>query len=140
MFFALEEFQYNEKPSVVYIVDTEEYHYDIIGTREKFFDFSNDTEATFHTDKHRDNDIFIKLEDSNERIHFQKGYFLKTASKLSSDLQQMLSQYTHCILVPQDVKETIFNELFSIGVNYESIYPDIDNLVKNIKHIKDRTV
>ena len=140
LFFALEEFQYNEKPSVVYIVDTEEYHYDIIGTREKFFDFSNDTEATFHTDKHRDNDIFIKLEDSNERIHFQKGYLLKTASKLSSDLQQMISQYTHCILVPQDVKETIFNELFSIGVNYESIYPDIDNLVKNIKHIKDRTV
>lgn len=140
LFFALEEFQYKEKPSVVYLVDTEEYHCDIIGTREKFFDFSNETEASFHTDKHRNNDIFIKLEDSNERIHFQKGYFLKTASKLSQDLQKMLSQYTHCILIPQDIKETIFNELFNIGVNYESIYPDIDNLVKNIKHRKDGTV
>ena len=52
----------------------------------------------------------------------------------------MLSQYTHCILIPQDMKETIFNELFNIGVNYESIYPDIDNLVKNIKHRKDGIV
>lgn len=140
LFFALKEFKYNEKPSIVYLVDTEEYHYDVIGTREKFIDFSNETEVSFHTDKHRNNDIFIKLEDSNERIHFQKGYFLKTASKLSQDLQKMLSQYTHCILIPQDMKETIFNELFNIGVNYESIYPDIDNLVKNIKHRKDGIV
>lgn len=140
LFFALKEFKYNEKPSIVYLVDTEEYHYDVIGTREKFIDFSNETEVSFHTDKHRNNDIFIKLEDSNERIHFQKGYFLKTASKLSQDLQKMLSQYTHCILIPQDMKETIFNELFNIGVNYESIYPDIDNLVKNIKHRKDGMV
>lgn len=136
LFFALEEFQYNEKPSVVYIVDTEDYHSDIIGIREKFFDFSNKTDVSFHTEKHVNNDLFIKLEDSNERIHFQKGYFLRTASKLSSDIQKMLSQYTHCILIPQDMKETIFNELFNIGVNYESIYPDIDNLVKNIKHRK----
>ena len=140
LFFALEEFQYNEKPSVVYLVDTEEYHGDIIGTREKFFDFSNATEASFHTEKHSSNDIFIKLEDSNERIHFKKGYFLNTDSKLSQDLQKMLSQYTHCILIPQDMKETIFYELFNIGVNYESIYPDIDNLVKNIKHRKDAIV
>lgn len=140
LFFALEEFQYNEKPSVVYIVDTEDYHSDIIGIREKFFDFSNKTDVNFHTEKHVNNDLFIKLEDSNERIHFQKGYFLRTASKLSQDIQKMLSQYTHCILIPQDMKETIFNELFNIGVNYESIYPDIDNLVKNIKHRKDGMV
>lgn len=152
LFFALKEFKYNEKPSIVYLVDTEEYHCDVIGTREKFFDFSNEIEASFHTDKHRNNDIFIKLEDSNERIHFQKGYFLKTTSQfyqdktasqlsqdkidsqLSQDIKKMLSLYTHCILIPQDMKETIFNELFNIGINYESIYPDIDNLVKNIKH------
>lgn len=152
LFFALKEFKYNEKPSIVYLVDTEEYHCDVIGTREKFFDFSNKIEVSFHTDKHRNNDIFIKLEDSNERIHFQKGYFLKTASQLSQgktasqlsqgntasqlsqDIKKMLSLYTHCILIPQDMKETIFNELFNIGINYESIYPDIDNLVKNIKH------
>ena len=143
LFFALEEFKYNEKPSIVYLVDTEEYHRDVIGNREKFFDFSNETDTSHYTDRYRNNDIFIKLEDSNERIHFQKGYFLKTTSQLSQDkttsqlsqdIEKMLSQYTHCILISQDMKETIFNELFNIGINYESIYPDIDNLVKNIKH------
>ena len=48
----------------------------------------------------------------------------------------MLKEYTYCVLIPQEVKETLFNELFNIGITYESIYPDIDNLVKNIKHRK----
>jgi len=136
LFFALEEFNYKDKPSVVYFVATEEYHNEIIRIREPFFDFSDEKSVSHYRDKFSNKDIFIKLEDSNERIHFQKGYFLKAETKLSDNIKTMLKEYTYCVLIPQEVKETLFNELFNIGITYESIYPDIDNLVKNIKHRK----
>ena len=136
LFFALEEFDYKDKPSVVYFVATEEYHNDIIKTREPFFDFSDEKSVNHYRDRYSKKDVFIKLEDSNERIHFQKGYFLKAETKLSDNIKTMLKEYTYCVLIPQEVKETLFNELFNIGITYESIYPDIDNLVKNIKHRK----
>lgn len=136
LFFALEEFDYKDKPSVVYFVATEEYHNDIIKTQDPFFDFSDEKSVNHYRDRYSNKDVFIKLEDSNERIHFQKGYFLKTETKLSDNIKTMLKEYTYCVLIPQEVKETLFNELFNIGITYESIYPDIDNLVKNIKHRK----
>lgn len=136
LFFALEEFDYKDKSSVVYFVATEEYHNDIIKTREPFFDFSDEKSVNHYRDRYSKKDVFIKLEDSNERIHFQKGYFLKAETKLSDNIKTMLKEYTYCVLIPQEVKETLFNELFNIGITYESIYPDIDNLVKNIKHRK----
>lgn len=136
LFFALEEFDYKDKPSVVYFVATEEYHNEIIKTREPFFDFSDEKSVNHYRDRYSKKDVFIKLEDSNERIHFQKGYFLKAETKLSDNIKTMLKEYTYCVLIPQEVKETLFNELFNIGITYESIYPDIDNLVKNIKHRK----
>ncbi|MCY7102381.1 FRG domain-containing protein [Streptococcus oralis] len=136
LFFALEEFDYKDKPSVVYFVATEEYHNEIIKTREPFFDFSDEKSVNHYRDGYSKKDVFIKLEDSNERIHFQKGYFLKAETKLSDNIKTMLKEYTYCVLIPQEVKETLFNELFNIGITYESIYPDIDNLVKNIKHRK----
>ncbi|NRG69447.1 FRG domain-containing protein [Streptococcus suis] len=137
LFFAIEKFNYDEKPSIVYFVDTEGYHNEIVKVGEPFFDFSDEKSLEHYREKYAQNDIFIKLEDSNERIHFQKGYFLKVSTKNSENLSVMLNKYTYCFLISQDNKEKIFNELFNIGINYESIYPDIDNLVKNIKHRKE---
>ena len=82
-----------------------------------------------------DKSYFIKVGNSNERIHFQKGCFLKVAH--DGDLSLLLKKYTKIVLIDKECKAQILRDLFLLGVTFENIYPDRDNVVKTIKFMKD---
>lgn len=134
MLFAVEDYKYIEKPSIVYLVDTTQYHNEVINYRVPYLDFSNSENSDYLVKRHEGRALFIKLEDSNDRVHFQKGYFLFCQqAKYEEDISKMLSNSSYVFLIRPENKQPILEELFSLGINFESIYPDIDNLVKNLK-------
>ena len=71
----------------------------------------------------------------NERIHFQKGCFLKVEQ--NDDLKSMYEKYTKIAIIDKNCKETILKELFKLGITFENIYPDKDNMVKTIRFLKE---
>lgn len=136
LFFSVEEYDYLDKPSVVYVVDTSQYHDNIINNRVAFLDFSTKENSEHYMQQYEGEALFIKLEDSNERIHFQKGYFLLCQEHYQRNIGDLRKNNCYAFLIRPENKKQIFDELFSIGINFESIYPDIDNLVRNIKYRK----
>ena len=87
--------------------------------------------------------IFMKSDNVNERIHFQKGYFLKIPDNYENDdLLADLKDFIKIVLIAHENKEKILTELFLLGVSFQDIYPDLDNLTKSIKfknRIKQRS-
>ena len=77
--------------------------------------------------------IFVKPNDVNSRIHFQKGYFLRVPENYKHAVINDIANYTKVILIPQNVKIKILRELFSAGFTFQNIYHDIENTVKSIK-------
>ena len=71
----------------------------------------------------------------NDRIHFQKGCFLKVEQ--NDDLKSMYEKYTKIAIIDKNCKETILKELFKLGITFENIYPDKDNMVKTIRFLKE---
>lgn len=77
--------------------------------------------------------IFVKPNDVNSRIHFQKGYFLRVPENYKHAVINDIAKYAKVILIPPNVKTKILRELFSAGFTFQNIYHDIENTVKSIK-------
>ena len=80
-------------------------------------------------------EIWLSYDDGNERIHFQKGCFLKVEP--GDSLKNMLTKHTKIAIIDKESKKTILKELFRLGITFENIYPDKDNMVKTIRFIKE---
>ncbi|MBR1432573.1 FRG domain-containing protein [Ruminococcus sp.] len=78
--------------------------------------------------------IFIKSDNVNERIHFQRGYFLKVPENYDkSDVIEELKSFCKIVLIPYESKMEVLCDLFKLGLGFQSIYPDLDNMAKSIK-------
>ena len=135
LLFSVEEYDYNIQHSIVYFMDALSYNKEVIKEEVKLVDFSNSNEKSVKERMYSDKSYFIKVGNSNERIHFQKGCFLKVAN--DGDLSPLLENYTKIVLVDKECKEQILRDLFRLGITFENIYPDKDNVVKTIKFMKN---
>lgn len=135
LLFSVEEYGYDVQHSIVYFVDALSYNKEVIKEEVKLVDFSNNHEKSAKERMYSDKSYFIKVGNSNERVHFQKGCFLKVAN--DGDLSLLLKKYTKIVLVDKDCKEQILRELFRLGITFENIYPDKNNVVKTIKFMKN---
>lgn len=78
--------------------------------------------------------IFIKSDNVNERIHFQRGYFLKVPENYNrDDVIEEIKEFSKIVLIPFDSKKEVLCDLFKLGLSFQSIYPDLDNAAKSIK-------
>lgn len=135
LLFSVEEYNYNTQHSIVYFVDALSYNKEVIKEEVKLVDFSNENEKSVKESKYSDKSYFIRVGNSNERIHFQKGCFLKVAN--DGDLSLLLKKYTKVVLIDKECKEQVLRDLFRLGITFENIYPDKDNVVKTIKFMKN---
>lgn len=134
LLFAVEEYTYDENHSIVYFVDALSYNREVIKDDIKLVDFSDKELKSTKERTYSDKSYFIRVGNSNERIHFQKGCFLKVEP--NDSLDAMLCKYTKIAIIDKDSKQKILAELFNLGITFENIYPDKDNMVKTIKFIK----
>ncbi len=134
LLFAVEDYEYIENHSIVYFIDALSYNQETIRNEIKLVDFSNKDLKQTTERNFADKSYFIKVGNSNERIHFQKGCFLKIVP--NDNLTSMLQKHTKIAIIDKNFKKKILQELFNLGITFENIYPDKDNLVKTIKFIK----
>ncbi|MGG7162813.1 FRG domain-containing protein [Clostridium ihumii] len=130
LLFAIEEYDYTEQHSIVYFVDSYNYNKDNVNTSEKLIDYSDESTVNSMI-KYSSRSFFIKLGNLNERIHFQKGCFLKVAPE--EKLEEKLKKYCKIVIINKECKKDILKELFNFGITFENIYPDKDNVVKSIR-------
>lgn len=135
LLFAVEEYDYVDNHSIVYFVDALSHNRDVIRSERKLVDFSDNELRTTLQKQYSDKSYFIRVGNCNERIHFQKGCFLKVEP--NDSLENMFQKYTKIAIVDKDNKENILKELFKLGITFENIYPDKDNMVKTIRFIKE---
>lgn len=139
LLFAIEDYEYTGQHSIVYFIDSVSYNTDTIKRSEKLVNYS-DTSAIDNCSKFSSRSFFIKVGNSNERIHFQKGCFLKVSSEDKAEFKEKLKKYCKVIVINKDAKKEILKELFNLGITFENIYPDKDNVVKSIKFYYDEIV
>ncbi|MDQ0214950.1 hypothetical protein J2S13_001349 [Oikeobacillus pervagus] len=134
LLFAIEEYNYDKQHSIVYFVNALEYNTEVIGQREKLVDYSIQSNVdTINGKVGSSRSYFIKLGNSNERIHFQKGCFLKFSVEDKESFRERLGKFCKVAIIDKNHKKDILKELFNLGVTFENIYPDKDNVVKSIK-------
>lgn len=135
LLFAVEEFEYIDNHSIVYFVDSLSYNRDNVKFERKLIDFSDKETKGVLEKEYSDKSYFVRVGNCNERIHFQKGCFLKVEDR--DTLDRMFEKYTKIAIIDKECKESILKELFRLGITFENIYPDKDNMVKTIKFIKE---
>lgn len=135
LLFAVEDYNYRDNHSIVYFVNAFSHNRDVIRSERKLVDFSDNELRTTLQKQYSDKSYFIRVGNCNERIHFQKGCFLKVEP--NDSLDKMFEKYTKIAIVDKDSKENILKELFRLGITFENIYPDKDNMVKTIRFIKE---
>ncbi|MFB7817786.1 FRG domain-containing protein [Paenibacillus chitinolyticus] len=135
LLFAVEDYKYTENHSVVYFVDALAHNKEATKDEIKLVDFSDKELKATKEKNYSDKSYFIKVGNSSERIHFQKGCFLKVEP--NDSLEKMLEHYTKVAIIDRNSKKTILTELFNLGITFENIYPDKDNMVKTIKFINE---
>ncbi|ACX68485.1 MULTISPECIES: FRG domain-containing protein [Paenibacillus] len=135
LLFAVEDYRYTENHSIVYFVDALAHNKEAIKDEIKLVDFSDRELKATKEKNYSDKSYFIKVGNSSERIHFQKGCFLKVEP--NDSLSSMLQNYTKVAIIDRNSKKTILTELFNLGITFENIYPDKDNMVKTIKFINE---
>lgn len=135
LLFAVEEYDYIDNHSIVYFVDALSHNKDVIKSEIKLVDFSDSELRTTLQKQYSDKSYFIRVGNCNERIHFQKGCFLKVEP--NDSLSEMFEKYTKIAIIDKDSKENILKELFKLGITFENIYPDKDNMVKTIRFIQE---
>ncbi|WP_033168632.1 FRG domain-containing protein [Clostridium sp. KNHs205] len=135
LLFAVEEYDYIDNHSIVYFVDALSHNKSTIKSERKLVDFSDNELKMALQREYSDKSYFVRVGNCNERIHFQKGCFLKVEA--SDSLDAMLSNYTKIAVIDKNCKEDILKELFKLGITFENIYPDKDNMVKTIRFIKE---
>ncbi|MGV0170957.1 FRG domain-containing protein [Bacillus velezensis] len=132
LLFAIEDYKYTEQHSIVYFIDSFTYNFDTVSLREKLIDYSDPT-VVESVRRYSSRSYFIKLGNSNERIHFQKGCFLKVSTQDKDEFKGKLTKYGKAVLINKTSKKEILKELFNLGITFENIYPDKDNVVKSIR-------
>ncbi|MBM7660416.1 hypothetical protein JOC85_001183 [Bacillus mesophilus] len=132
LLFAIEEYEYTDQHSIVYFIDSLAYNIDTVSLREKLVDYSDPT-VVESVRRYSSRSYFIKLGNSNERIHFQKGCFLKVSTQDKEEFKSKLTKYGKAVIINKNFKKDILKELFNLGITFENIYPDKDNVVKSIK-------
>ena len=138
LLFAVEDYSYNKQHSIVYFVNSLEWNKSKISEHEKLIDFSISEEVERKERKYASNCYFISVANNNERIHFQKGCFLKVAeASYKTEIPEMISNYSKIAIIDKDAKESILKDLLKLGVTFENIYPDIDNMTKTIRFVKE---
>lgn len=135
LLFAVEDYDYSDNHAIVYFVDALSHNRDTIKSERKLVDFSDNELKTTLQRQYGDKSYFIRVGNCNERIHFQKGCFLKVEPGDSFD--KMFEEHTKIAIIDKNSKETILKELFKLGITFENIYPDKDNMVKTIRFIKE---
>ena len=135
LLFSVEEYNYTENHSIVFLIDALSYNRDTIKAEKKLIDFSEEKVKDAVQRQYRDRSYFICVGNCNERIHFQKGCFLKVEP--GDSLENMFVKYTKIAIIDKESKKTILKELFGLGITFENIYPDKDNMVKTIRFIKE---
>ena len=134
LLFALEEYDYNQNSAIVYFVNSKKYNLEAVKIESKLIDYSDPNIIQTYGPRLQDVSYFIKLGNSNERIHFQKGCFLKCAhADYGSHFIQRLSTFSKIAIINKNSKKDILIELFNLGITFESIYPDKEHMVKTIK-------
>lgn len=139
LLFAIEDYEYDTQHSVVYFVNAIKFNGEAVGQNEKLLDYSIPSVVESIRSKYSNSrSYFIKLGNSNERIHFQKGCFLKVSAEDKEASNARLKKYCKVIVINKNCKKEILKELFNLGITFENIYPDKDNVVKSIKfHYKE---
>lgn len=132
LLFAIEDYEYTEQHSIVYFINSYDYNIDTVSLREKLIDYSDPT-VVESVKRYSSRSYFIKLGNSNERIHFQKGCFLKVSNQDKEEFKKKVTKYGKAVVINKDAKKEILIELFNLGITFENIYPDKDNVVKSIK-------
>lgn len=132
LLFAIEDYNYSQQHSIVFFIDSLAYNKDAVSLEEKLLDYSVPT-VVDSVRRYSARSYFIKLGNSNERIHFQKGCFLKVSPQDREDFKRRLSNFCRIVIINKDCKKEILKELFNLGITFENIYPDKDNVVKSIK-------
>lgn len=135
LLFAVEDYAYDDNHAIVYFVDSRSYNRETVKEDRKLIDFSDEELKKTVEKQGRDKSYFIKVGNCNERIHFQKGCFLKVEQ--NDNLKSMYEKYTKIAIIDKNSKEMILKELFKLGITFENIYPDKDNMVKTIRFIKE---
>lgn len=135
LLFAVEDYEYDDNHAIVYFVDSRSYNRETVREDRKLIDFSDDELKKTVEKQGRDKSYFIKVGNCNDRIHFQKGCFLKVEQ--NDNLKSMYEKYTKIAIIDKNSKEMILKELFKLGITFENIYPDKDNMVKTIRFIKE---
>lgn len=135
LLFAVEDYAYDDNHAIVYFVDSRSYNRETVKEDRKLIDFSDEELKKTVEKQGRDKSYFIKVGNCNERIHFQKGCFLKVEQ--NDNLKSMYEKYTKIAIIDKSSKEIILKELFKLGITFENIYPDKDNMVKTIRFIKE---
>lgn len=135
LLFAVEDYTYDDNHAIVYFVDSRSYNRETVKEDRKLIDFSDEELKKTVEKQGRDKSYFIKVGNCNERIHFQKGCFLKVEQ--NDNLKNMYEKYTKIAIIDKNSKEMILKELFKLGITFENIYPDKDNMVKTIRFIKE---
>lgn len=134
LLFAIEEYEYKDNHSIIYFINSLEYNSETIGQKEKLIDYSIQSNIDSINKKYENSrSYFIKLGNSNERIHFQKGCFLKFSAEDKDVFNQKIKDFCKVVIINKDCKKDILIELFNLGITFENIYPDKDNVVKSIK-------
>lgn len=105
LLFAVEEYDYVDNHSIVYFVDALSHNRDVIKSERKLVDFSDNELRTTLQKQFSDKSYFIRVGNCNERIHFQKGCFLKVEP--NDSLESMFQKYTKIAIVDKDNKENI---------------------------------
>lgn len=135
LLFATEEYTYKENHSIVFFIDSATFNKVSINKEEKLINLQIKSEKEYLKD-YSSCSYFIKVPNIDERIHFQRGCFLRISQQDyqdNKDFIENLKDKCGIAIINRDFKEDILKELFSLGVTFESIYPDKDNLVKSIK-------
>ena len=139
LLFATEEYTYKDNHSIVFFIDSTAFNKSSVNKEEKLINLQLESEKTYLKD-YSSCSYFIKVPNINERIHFQKGCFLRISQQDhqdNKDFIENLKDKCGIAIINKECKEEILKELFSLGITFESIYPDKDNLVKSIRFSYD---
>ncbi|MBD5145937.1 MAG: FRG domain-containing protein [Ruminococcus sp.] len=125
--FAIEDYE-SDSCSVIYFVDAKKFN------ANKCRKYSIPNCSEFAECDGGASPIFIKSDSVNERIHFQKGCFLRIPNNYEKDdLILDLKDFCKVVLIAKENKYELLSDLFKLGLGFHNIYPDLDNNARTIK-------